>query len=228
MILRYALFVFGVYITTIGIVMIVRCALGTTPVASLNYVLSINASWTLGTWMFIFNILLIAGQLILLGKRITPQDKLDIALQFPSAFVFSGFLDLNMYLFREMYPVNYLHSLFLLLAGCFIQSLGLSLSLKPHVTLLSADAFVRYASERFQKKFSVCKIGFDISVVALAVLISLLFTRQIHGVREGSVIAACINGYIVGFLNQKVITQRNIRKVLRHSFVGIRNNKVPK
>lgn len=106
-------------------------------------------------------------QLILFGKRITPQDKLDIALQFLSAFVFSGFLDLNMYLFREIYPVNYIHSLFLLLVGCFIQSFGLSLSLKPHVRLLSADAFVRYASERFQKKFSVCKIGFDITVVAL-------------------------------------------------------------
>ena len=55
---RYALFIFGLYIMAIGIVLIVKCALCTTPIASLNYVLSVNTSLSLSVWTFIFNVVL--------------------------------------------------------------------------------------------------------------------------------------------------------------------------
>lgn len=115
-----------------------------------------------------------------------------------------------MLLFEELRPDRYAACLAWLLSGCLIQSLGMSLTLKPHVALLSADAFVRYVAERYNQKFSLCKIAFDIVLVALAIMTSLLFTRTVQGVREGSLIAACINGFTVGFLSTKVITRRNI------------------
>ncbi len=210
---RYALFIFGLYIMAIGIVLIVKCALGTTPIASLNYVLSVNTSLSLGVWTFIFNVVLIIAQLFLLGKCISSKDKLEILLQIPLSFVFSFFLDLNMLLFEELRPTRYAVCLVWLLSGCLIQSLGMSLALKPRVALLSADAVVRYVSERYKQKFSLCKIAFDIVLVTLAVITSILFTRTVQGVREGSLIAACINGFIVSFLSTKVITRRNIRRI---------------
>lgn len=197
----------------IGIVLIVKCALGTTPIASLNYVLSVNTSLSLGVWTFIFNVVLIIAQLFLLGKCISSKDKLEILLQIPLSFVFSFFLDLNMLLFEELRPTRYAVCLVWLLSGCLIQSLGMSLALKPRVALLSADAVVRYVSERYKQKFSLCKIAFDIVLVTLAVITSILFTRTVQGVREGSLIAACINGFIVSFLSTKVITRRNIRRI---------------
>lgn len=210
---QYALFIFGLYIMAIGIVLIVKCALGTTPIASLNYVLSVNTSLSLGVWTFIFNVVLIIAQLFLLGKCISSKDKLEILLQIPLSFVFSFFLDLNMLLFEELRPTRYAVCLVWLLSGCLIQSLGMSLALKPRVALLSADAVVRYVSERYKQKFSLCKIAFDIVLVTLAVITSILFTRTVQGVREGSLIAACINGFIVSFLSTKVITRRNIRRI---------------
>jgi uncharacterized membrane protein YczE len=40
-------------------------------------------------------------------------------------------------------------------------------------------------------------------------------SHTIEGVREGSVIAACITGYIVSFLNHKVMTRRRLAFVLQ-------------
>lgn len=65
---RYVLFIFGLYVMAVGVVLIVKCSLGTTPIASLNYVLSLNTSFSLGIWTFIFNLVLIIAQLVLLGK----------------------------------------------------------------------------------------------------------------------------------------------------------------
>ena len=47
---RYPVFILGLYFLSLGIVLIVRSALGTTPISSINYVLSINSALSLGTW----------------------------------------------------------------------------------------------------------------------------------------------------------------------------------
>ena len=49
---RYPVFILGLYFLSLGIVLIVRSALGTTPISSINYVLSINSALSLGTWTF--------------------------------------------------------------------------------------------------------------------------------------------------------------------------------
>ena len=46
---RYLVFVIGLYFLAAGIVLIVRSALGTTPISSVNYVLSLNSPLSLGT-----------------------------------------------------------------------------------------------------------------------------------------------------------------------------------
>ena len=45
---RYPVFILGLYFLSLGIVLIVRSALGTTPISSINYVLSINSALSLG------------------------------------------------------------------------------------------------------------------------------------------------------------------------------------
>lgn len=76
--------------------------------------------------------------------------------------------------------------------------------------MMSAEAFVKYASQRYNKEFGQFKVYFDIALVTLAVLLSLAFRQSIEGVREGSLIAACITGYIVSFLNQKIMTRKTL------------------
>ena len=219
---RYLVFVIGLYFLAAGIVLIIRSALGTTPISSINYVLSLNSPLSLGTCTFIINMVLILGQFWLIRKNRTRQDIIEILLQLPFSFIFSAFIDFNMMLTSELHPANYGMSIALLLTGCMAQSIGVVLELKPRVAMMSAEAFVKYASRHYlvykgihlNREFGKFKVYFDITLVILAVILSLLLTQGIQGVREGSLIAACITGYIVSFLNQKIMTRKNLHRLL--------------
>lgn len=212
---RYLVFVLGLYFLAAGIVLIVRSALGTTPISSINYVLSLNSPLSLGTCTFIINMLLILGQFWLIRKNRSRQDTIEILLQMPFSFIFSAFIDFNMAITSDLHPANYGMSIALLLTGCMIQSIGVVLELKPKVAMMSAEAFVKYASHHYNKEFGKFKVCFDITLVTLAVILSLILTQGIQGVREGSLIAASITGYIVTFLNQKIMTRKTLNRLLR-------------
>lgn len=91
-----------------------------------------------------------------------------------------------MALTSNLHPDNYGMSIALLLTGCMIQSIGVVLELKPKVAMMSAEAFVKYASRRYNKEFGKFKVCFDVTLVTLAVILSLLLSQCIEGVREGS------------------------------------------
>lgn len=208
---RYLVFIAGLYFLAMGITLIVHSSLGTTPISSMNYVLSLNTSLSLGTWTFIVNLLMIIIQLWLArGKYGTRKDTIEILLQIPFSFIFSAFIDLN----RNLAPSNYGMALGILLAGCFIQSIGVVLEIKPKAAMMSAEGLVKYIARRCNKEFGNVKVYVDITLVSLAILISLAFTMRIEGVREGSVIAACITGYIVNFLNHKIMTRKMLYRLI--------------
>jgi uncharacterized membrane protein YczE len=211
---RYLVFIIGLYFLAAGIVLIIRSALGTTPISSVNYVLSLNSPLSLGTCTFLINMVLILGQFWLIRKNRTRQDIIEILLQLPFSFIFSAFIDFNMTITNNLHPESYGMSIALLLTGCMVQSIGVVLELKPKVTMMSAEAFVKYASRRYNKEFGKFKVYFDVTLVTFAVLLSLLLSQCIEGVREGSLIAACITGYIVSFLNQKIMTRKTLYKLL--------------
>lgn len=212
---RYLVFITGLYFLAMGISLIVHSSLGTTPISSMNYVLSINTSLSLGTWTFIVNLLMIIIQLWLAsGKYGTRKDTIEILLQIPFSFIFSAFIDLNMILICNLVPSNYGMAVGILLAGCIIQSIGVVLEIKPKAAMMSAEGLVKYIARRCNKKFGSVKVYVDITLVSLAILISLAFTMRIEGVREGSVIAVCITGYIVNFLNYKVMTRKTLYRII--------------
>lgn len=216
--LRYLVFVLGLFFLSAGVVLIVRSNLGTTPISSVNYVMSINTPFTLGGFTFVLNMLLIFGQFWLIRGRSTKKDVIEILLQIPFSLLFSLFIDFNMEITRDVVPANYFWSIFLLLVGCIVQSIGVVLEIKPRVAMMSAEAFVKYASQRSNREFGKVKVYFDVALVLIAVILSLAFASRIDGVREGSLIAACITGYIVTFLNQRVITRDNFNRLTFNMF----------
>lgn len=104
LIARYGLFVLGLYFLSAGIVLIVSSALGTTPISSINYVVSLNTPLTLGTCTFLINMILILGQFWLVRDCLTRRDLVEILLQIPFSFIFSAFIDFNMWLAEGVHP----------------------------------------------------------------------------------------------------------------------------
>ena len=119
-----------------------------------------------------------------------------------------------MWLTSELHTTGYLMSIGVLLTGCLVQSVGVVLEIKPKVAMMSAEGTVKYISRRLHKEFGNVKVGFDVTLVLIAVFTSLAFTQRIEGVREGSVIAAFITGYIVNFLNHKIMTRKILYRLV--------------
>lgn len=129
LIARYLIFIIGLYVLTLGVVLIIRAQLGTSPISSLTYVVSNHTPITLGMATFILNVMLILGQFWFIRDIGTKQDRFEILLQIPFSVIFSAFLDFNMYIFSGITPDSYAMSVSLLLLGCVIQALGVSIEL---------------------------------------------------------------------------------------------------
>lgn len=213
---RYCCFIIGLFFLSLGIDFIVTSALGTTPISSINYVLSLNTPMTLGVATFAFNMLVIAGQFWLVRGLGSRKDYVEIMLQIPFSLLFSAFIDLNMMWIIHIPVTGYAVSLLLLATGCICQAIGVVMELKPNVAIMSAEGFVKYFCRRYGKDFGHTKVVFDISLVTGAMLLSLAFCGHIEGVREGTVVAALCTGFLVNFLARHVFTRRNIKRAIPH------------
>lgn len=56
---RYAVFLIGLFINSLGVSLITKADLGTSPISSIPYVLSLNFPLTLGQFTIAFSLLLI-------------------------------------------------------------------------------------------------------------------------------------------------------------------------
>ena len=86
------LFVVGVALNPFGIALIAKGALGTSPISSPPYVLSLRYAPTLGEFTFVMNTLFVAVQAVLLRG----DFKLFQVLQMAVNVVFSAFIDVSM------------------------------------------------------------------------------------------------------------------------------------
>lgn len=195
-------FTFGLYVLTLGVVMIIKASLGTSPISSFTYVLSLHTPLTIGMATILLNLFLIAGEFWFIRDRVNRKDVFEILMQLPFSLLFGVFIDLNMWMLAGVAPSGYMLCLGLLVAGCMIQAAGVVLEIKPNVVKMSAEGFVNYASLRYRKDFGRVKIMFDISLVLLAVATSFYFVHGVEGVREGTIVSAISVGTLVTVINR--------------------------
>ena len=100
---RYVIFLIGLFVNSLGVSLITKASLGTSPISSIPYVLSLSFPFTLGNFTIFFSVFLILLQLLILRKNF----KLEHVLQIPVSIVFGYFIDLTMLLFTWVNPQNY-------------------------------------------------------------------------------------------------------------------------
>ena len=89
---RYILFIVAVIVQASGIALVVKSLLGTSPISSLPYVISLASPFTLGQMTFAINMLMVLGQYLLLRSAF---DNIQF-LQIPVTLIFSWFIDFFM------------------------------------------------------------------------------------------------------------------------------------
>ncbi|MCM1005349.1 MAG: DUF6198 family protein [Prevotella sp.] len=199
---RYGIFIVGLYVLTLGVVMIVKASLGTSPISSFTYVLSLHTPLTLGMATILLNILLIFGQFLFIRDRMTRKDTIEILMQLPFSVLFGLFIDFNMWLMSGLQPTEYVYCVVILICGCILQATGVYMEIKPNVVKMSAEGFVNYASLRYNRKFGNIKVIFDLALVAMALVASFLFARQVDGVHEGTLVSAIAVGLLVTLISR--------------------------
>ena len=201
---RNIVFLFAVFLGGLGIALVTSANIGTTPISSPNYVISLHTPLTLGAMTCIFNILLIVLQVFLVGKQYARDHALIIFLQVPVTVIFSASIDLAMWSIAQVVPedVIYVGKLGLLAAGSITLAIGVTLQVCADVAMVSGEAFVKALSMRLHKEFGLIKTFFDSSLVLIAVVLSFVWTgfSSIEGVREGTVVGALSIGPMVRFL----------------------------
>ena len=198
---RYLIFLVGLFVNSLGVSLITKANLGTSPISSIPYVLSLNFPFTLGNFTIFFSIFLIVLQLIILRKNF----KLEHILQIPVSIIFGYFIDLTMILFFWVNPEAYIMKIVYLLIGCLILGVGVYMEVLADVVMLPGESFVRAIVLTWKTNFGTTKICFDVSMSVIAAVLSFVFAGRLAGVREGTVIAALLVGFIARLIGKKLV-----------------------
>ena len=189
---RYIFLLAGLFVNGLGVSFITKAGLGTSPITSIPYTLSLGFTPTVGMFTLVFNIFLVILQVILLRRNFQLQN----LLQLPIIALFSFFIDLTMSLLGFMQPETYAMKVVSLIVGCLILGFGVFMEMVANVAMLPGEATVRAVSDVFSTDFGKTKIAFDSSMTVIAAILSFIMFRHLDGVREGTIVAAILVEFI--------------------------------
>lgn len=203
---RLVLLIFGLFLSALGVALLKKAALGVSPISSAANIVSIAVpDLSLGTWLIIWNCVLILGQLLILRRDFRAVE----LLQLPLSVLFGLFTDLSMSLLDFVEPGSYIECFVLVVLGTATMALGISLTVIADVIMNSGEALVKAVSDKTGKAFGSMKIAFDACCVALAVALSFILCGEILEVREGTLVAALLTGVFVNLFGRLFASGKN-------------------
>ena len=189
---RYLLLLLGLSIMAFGVAFSIKASLGTSPISSVPYVVSLFAPLTVGTATIIMHCVFIIMQILILRRDYHPIQ----LMQLPVAFFFGYLTDFGVWAVQGISYDTYWQQWILCIIGIFLVAAGDSLEVKAGVVVLAGEGVVLAICKVLPVKFGYMKVGFDVTLVVVACLLSVVFTGQFQGVREGTVAAAIFVGLI--------------------------------
>ena len=190
---RYLLLLAGLAVMAFGVAFSIKASLGTSPISSVPYVVSLFTPLTVGTATITMHCVFILLQILILRKNYHPIQ----LMQLPVAFFFGYLTDFGVWAVQGITCNTYWQQWIICLIGILLVSVGVSLEVKAGVVVLAGEGVVLAVCKVLPKvKFGYMKVGFDVTLVVIACILSIVFTGRLQGVREGTVAAALLVGLI--------------------------------
>lgn len=192
---RYAIEAVGVFFLSLGIAFLAKAGLGATPISGIPY--SLVLIWpqlTYGTWVFLFNILLITVQVVL---ALVSHQRLiiaDLVLEVVICVGLGSLVDVSMLLLTWLNPTFYPAQVLWLVVGCAVLAFATYLQVIADVVMAPGDALARVIMNMCGKRFGTVRTFSDTTMALIAAALCLVFLHNLSGVREGTVLAALIIG----------------------------------
>ena len=177
----------------LGISLITKSYLGTSPISSVPYVLCLVFPVTFGEFAFLLGVFFLIIEIIILGRDFQKIQCLQVFI----GLILGFFIDLGMFIFYFVDPAFYPAKIITLLAGCVVLALGVYLEITSDTFVYPGDAVVRIIAEKAGKRFGTVKVAFDTTLCLTAGAISFFFFGTLKGLGEGTIISALLVGYII-------------------------------
>lgn len=196
---RVLLYSLGLLFLAFGVSLSIKSNLGISPVNSIPYILSLITLVDQGLITTLVFSLYVLLQIVLLKK----DFKIINLFQLVSASAFGYFVSFSNGIFRKIpSPENYPNKLLFLGMSIVIVSIGLLFYLSSDIVPQPPEGLMLAISKKYSLIFPKVKVIFDCSVVLIACGISLIYFKDIRGIREGTFISAILIGKLLGILNK--------------------------
>ena len=195
---RYLVLAAGLSIMALGVAFSIKAGLGTSPISSIPYVVSLFSPLTVGNTTIIVNVLLILLQILILRRRY----QLIQLIQLPVVLFFGYMTDFFVWVLQNVSPSAYWQQWVLCAIGILLVGIGVSLEVTANVVTMAGEGLVLALCQVLPVKFGTMKVIVDVSFVASACILSFLFLHTLAGVREGTVAAALMVGTIARQINR--------------------------
>ena len=189
---RYLLLCIGLFVMSLGVAFSIKANLGTSPISSVPYVISLISPMTVGTVTIIMHCGFIFLQVVILRKKY----QLIQLMQLPVAFIFGFMTDFSLWVLKSVDYTSYITQWFLCAVGIFLVATGVSIEVTANVVTLAGEGLVLAICKVCPVKFGNMKVCFDVTLVVIAILIGFIAKGELLGVREGTIAAALFVGLI--------------------------------
>lgn len=194
---RYLLLCIGLAVMAFGVGFSIKGSLGTSPISSFPYVISVITPLTVGNATILMHCFFIFLQIVILRK----EYPLIQLLQLPVAILFGYLTDFSVWTLQRISCSTYWQQWLACIVGILLVAVGVSCEVKANVVVLAGEGVVLAVCRKLPIKFGYMKVLFDVTLVVASCIVSLAVTGRIQGVREGTVAAAVF----VGLLSKQIL-----------------------
>ncbi len=182
----------GFFIMAFGVAFSIKAALGTSPISSFPYVTSVISGISVGGTTILMNLAFVLIQIAILRNQ---YDWFQL-LQIPAAILFGMMIDLACRVIQPLSVSGYAMQWLVCVLGIFLVAFGVSMEVTAGLVTTAGEGIVLALCKVLPIKFGNMKILFDVSLVCISIVLSLLFLGRLDGVREGTVAAAVLVGQV--------------------------------
>lgn len=191
-ILRCIILCMGLAFMAFGVSCSIKGNLGVSPISSVPYITGYISGMSTGTTTIIMNCIFVIVQILILRKRFDPFQ----LLQIPASLLFGVLIDLFEKLISGLGYSNYFEQWVYCIFGIIFLAFGVSLEVAAGLITNAGEGIVLAVCKVSHFKFGNMKVAFDVTLMCITIVISIISLHRLEGVREGTIAAAICVGLI--------------------------------
>lgn len=190
---RLVMFFCGIICMTFAIALSCKADLGTSPISSVPWVLSLCTPFSVGYTTIVMNLMFIAVQPLMLRAIYWRELMGQLLVTIP----FGYSIDFFMWVLQGFVPQNAAEQWAACLLSVVVLGFGVFLEVRAKIFLAAGEGLVNVLAFITKHKFSTLKNCFDITLVTISIIISLFEFGTLRGVGFGTIAAAVLVGRTV-------------------------------